>query len=177
MDPLEHVDAALKLVQPFASSPELPLDLKFAAERSADFSEATGVLRAHKLSRLKKLAEDCKSLDQRARDRMCKEVKVASSAINLGFLSVLIHLIRWPDWQLPALFVRGFKVAGDIEPSNVYPRVASAAVESEHSLLDSTEAERWNACLAEDSRPSDLDNEVHDTATEQSKRGLLSLSL
>jgi hypothetical protein len=70
--------------------------------------------------------------------------------------------------------VRGFKVAGDIEPSNVYPRVASAAVESEHSLLDSTEAERWNACLAEDARPSDLDNEVYDTATEQSKRGLLS---
>ena len=65
-------------------------------------------------------------------------------------------------------------MAGDIEPSNVYPRVASAAVESEHSLLDATEAEKWNESLAQDSRPSDLDSEVHETATEQSKRGLLS---
>ena len=53
LDPLEHVGAALKLVHPFASSPELPLDLKFAAERSACFPEATGAIRAHKLSRLR----------------------------------------------------------------------------------------------------------------------------
>ena len=174
LDPLEHVDAALNLVHPFASSPELPWDLKFAAERSAIHSVTTDELRAHKLNRLRKLAEDCKELDQRARDRMSPEVKVASSTINLGFLSALIHIIRWPDWQLPALFARGFKVAGDIEPSNVYPRVASAAVESAHSLLDSTEADKWNTQLAEDTRPSDLDNEVYKTAEEQSTRGLLS---
>ena len=83
---------------------------------------------------------------------MSSEVKVASSTIHLGFLSALIHLIRWPDWQLPALFTRGFKVAEDIEPSNVYPRVAPAAIESEHSLLDSTEAEKWNESLANESR-------------------------
>ena len=65
-------------------------------------------------------------------------------------------------------------MAGDIEPSNVYPRVASAAVESEHSLLDSTEAEKWNDSLANDSRPSDLDDDVYQTGTDQSKRGLLS---
>ena len=100
---------------------------------------------------------------------MSSDVKVASSTINLGFLSALIHLIRWPDWQLPALFTRGFKVAGDIEPSNVYPRVAPAAIESEHSLLDSTEAEKWNESLANDSRPSDLDDDVYQTAKDQSK--------
>ena len=97
-------------------------------------------------------------------------MKVASSTIKLGFLSALIHLVRWPDWQLPALFTRGFKVAGDIEPSNVYPRVASAAVESEHSFLDPTEADGWNDSLAKDSRPSDLDSEVCKTAQEQSAR-------
>ena len=126
------------------------------------------------MRRLRQLARDCEELDQRAKDRMSAEVKVASSTINLGFLSVLIHIIRWPDWQLPALFTRGFKVAGDIEPSNVYPRVTAAAVESEHSLLDAKEAEKWNEGLATDSRPSDLDSEVHETAKEQSKRGLLS---
>ena len=168
------MDAALKLLHPFANSPELPLDLKFAAERSACFPDETAVLRAYKLKRLRKLAKDCEELDRRARNRMSPEVNVASSTINLGFLSALIHLIRWPDWQLPALFTRGFKVAGDIELSNVYPRVASAAVESEHSLLDATEAEKWNESLANDSRPSDLDDDVYLTATEHSKRGLLS---
>ena len=65
-------------------------------------------------------------------------------------------------------------MAGDIEPSNVYLRVASAAVESEHSLLDPTEADGWNDSLAKDSRPSDLDDEVYKTAQEQSVRVLLS---
>ena len=105
---------------------------------------------------------------------MSPEVKVASSTIRLGFLSVPIHLLKWPDWQLPAMSARGFKVAGDIEPSNVYPRVASAAVESENSLLDPKEADTWNESLAKDSRPSDLDGEVYTTVQEQSSRGLLS---
>ena len=61
-----------------------------------------------------------------------------------------------------------------IEPSNVYPRVASAAVESEHPFLDSTEADMWNESLAKVSKPSDLDDEVYKTAQEQSVRGLLS---
>lgn len=174
LGPLEHVDAAQKVLHPFANSPELPLDVKFAAERSASSPDETAVLRAQKLKRLRRLAKECEELDLRARSRMSPEVKVTSSTINLGFLSVLIHLIRWPDWQLPALFTRGFKVAGDIEALNVCPRVASAAVESEHSLLDATAAEKWNESLANGSRPSDLDEDVYETATEQSKRGLLS---
>jgi hypothetical protein len=107
---------------------------------------------------------------------MSPEVKVASSTIRLAFLSALIHLLKWPDWQLPAMFVRGFKVAGDIEPSNVYPRIASAAIESETSLLDmgQGQTDTWNSNLANDSRPSDPDSEVYKTAQEQSARGLLS---
>ena len=134
LGPQEHLDAALNLLHPFAHSPELPLDLKFAAELTPCYPEESAVLGANKLKRLRSLAKDCEELDQQARDRMSPEVKVASSTIKLGFLSALIHLIRWPDWQLSAFFTRGFKVAGDIEPSNVYPRVASTAVESDHSL-------------------------------------------
>ena len=52
--------------------------------------------------------------------------------------------------------------------------MAPAAIESEHSLLDSTEAEKWSESLANDSRPSDLDDDVYQTAKDQSKRGLLS---
>ena len=102
LGPQEHVDAAHKLLHPFAHSPELPLDLKFAAELLSCYPEETVELRARKLKRLQSLAKDCEELDQRARDRMSAEVKVASSTIKLGFLSALIHLVRWPDWQLPA---------------------------------------------------------------------------
>ena len=48
LGPLEHVDAAQKLLHPFANSPELPLDLKFAAEQSACFPDETAVTRARK---------------------------------------------------------------------------------------------------------------------------------
>ena len=86
LGPLEHVDAAQKLLHPFANSPELHLDLKFAAERSACDPEGSAALRASKLKRLQKPAKDCEKLDQRARDRMSPEMKVAFSTINLGFL-------------------------------------------------------------------------------------------
>ena len=57
---------------------------------------------------------------------MSPEVAVAVASLRLGFISALIHIVRWPDWQLPALFTRGFKVAGLIEPSNVYPMGGSS---------------------------------------------------
>ena len=109
LGPQEHVDAAHKLLHPFAHSPELPLDLKFASEFTACYLEETAKLGARKLNRLQSLARDCEELDQRARARMSAEVKVASSTIKLGFLSALIHLVRWPDWQLPALFTMGLE--------------------------------------------------------------------
>ena len=95
--PQEHVDAAHKLLHPFAHSPELPLDLKFAAELTSCYPEETAELRARKMQRLQSLAKDFEELDQRARDRMSAEVKVASSIIKLGFLSAPMHLVRWPD--------------------------------------------------------------------------------
>jgi hypothetical protein len=58
LGPQEHLDAALKLLHPFANSPELPLDLKFAAERTACNPEESAVLRANKLKRLHNLAKD-----------------------------------------------------------------------------------------------------------------------
>ena len=48
----------------------------------------------------------------------------------VGFLMVLASLMRWPDWQLPALFCRGFRVAGLVEALNVYPRIFPAALEA-----------------------------------------------
>ena len=57
LDPQEHVAQAQQLLHPFSHSPELPLDLKFAAELTACYSEQTAELGSRKLKRLQKLAK------------------------------------------------------------------------------------------------------------------------
>ena len=61
-----------------------------------------------------------------------------------------------------------------VEPSNVYPRVTEAPQGSIESLLDPAEADSWNSKLNADSRPSELDGSIYDTAVEQMEKGLLS---
>ena len=40
--------------------------------------------------------------------------------MRLGLLMCLTILLRWPDWHMTTLYVKGFQVAGDIPLSNVY---------------------------------------------------------
>ena len=68
--------------------------------------------------------------------------------MRLGLLTALTFILRWSDWQLTSLFTRGFKVSGIIEPSNVYPRIAPAAVESLDSILNVDDADKWNSLIA-----------------------------
>ena len=108
---------------------------------------------------------------------MCAEVKIAARSLKLGFLTTLIFILRWPDWQITSLFARGFKVAGLVEPSNVYPSITTAAAGSLESLLDPEDADKWNCSLKGDLRPSELDGSIYDTASEQSDRGILSKAM
>lgn len=94
--------------------------------------------------------------------------------MNLGFLTTLTFLLRWPDWQLSTLVSRGFRVVGLIEPSNVYPRITPNAVESLASLLEPEAAHAWNTKVALRSLRSDLDEDIYAAAKEQVDRGLLS---
>ena len=82
-------------------------------------------------------------------------------------------LLKWPDWQLPALFTSGFKVAGLAEASNIFPLVTPVAEESLNSLLNEEEADALDKATAHISLPCDLDKDVYDTALDQVKRGLL----
>ena len=43
-----------------------------------------------------------------------------SGGMRLAFICCLIHLLKWPDWQLPALFVKGFNVVNEIPESNIF---------------------------------------------------------
>ena len=51
---------------------------------------------------------------------MSPEVHKVAGTMCLGLLCALIHLIRWPDWQLPSLFVKGFNVVDEIAAANIY---------------------------------------------------------
>ena len=80
---------------------------------------------------------------------MAPEVLVAAGSLRLGLLTVLLFVIRWPDLQITSLFARGFRVAGMVEPSNVYPRVATGPAGSIEEIMDpetqknGTNAWRW----------------------------------
>ena len=56
------------------------------------------------------------------KDRMGPEVHKVAGSMRFGRLCALIHLNRWPDWQLPSLFVKGFKVVDEIAATNIYRR-------------------------------------------------------
>ena len=129
------------------------------------------------MKRLIELANELQPIERKIQDRICSSVRVASGSLRLALMTALTFIMRWPDWQLTSLFTRGFKVSGLIEPSNVYPRVAPAAVDSLHAILDPEDADKWNSTVASGSFPSDLDKEVYDTAQEQVKNGLLSKSM
>ena len=76
--------------------------------------------RLHKAQRLAELAEKSKQLDTIIWDRMSTSVKVAAGKARLGFLTVPMFVMRWPDWQLTSLYARGFRVSGPVDPSNIY---------------------------------------------------------
>ena len=93
--------------------------------------------------------------------------------MRLGLLTCLIVLLRWPDWQLPALFVRGFAIAGWIQPTNIYPQITKSPDIYLWDLCWNREAEVWNCLLANNSRVLDYDEEVEKTAHTQIEADLL----
>ena len=78
---------------------------------------------------------------------------------------------------MTTLYTKGFKVAGIVEPSNIYPKAKSKAEISLITLLDIDDTDAWNTKLSLDNRPFDHDSEVYDTAQDQLQRNLLSEAL
>ena len=83
--------------------------------------------RMKRAQRLEELADILEHLDKAIWERMPEPVKVASATARLGLLTVLTFLSRWPGWQMTTLYTRGFKVAGIVDPSNIYPLANSKA--------------------------------------------------
>ena len=78
----------------FTKPVDIPLDLQFAAGRSAMDPRAADANRWKKMQRLEKLAERAKPLDEEIRSRMADSVKIAAASLNLGFLTILTFIAR-----------------------------------------------------------------------------------
>ena len=84
------------------------MDLQFAAEISVNDVAAARERRSLKAQRLTQLAGKTEELDQNIWSRMSTSVKVVAGKARLGLLTVLMFVLRWPDWQLTSLYTRGF---------------------------------------------------------------------
>ena len=127
-----------------------------------------------KAQRSGQLADKAEDLDEQIWQRMPSSVKVATGKSRFGLLTVLTLILRWPDWQTISLHTRGFRVAGIVEPSNMYPGIDSKVEGTLHDLPDEETADVWNSKLSSDNKAYDHDTAVWDTAKEQLKRHLLS---
>ena len=174
LKPKEHVSKAKALEHPFQAPPDLPLDLQFASNASIPDITSVRALRMQKAQRLSELADKADAIDTNIWNRMPKDVKVSAGTARLGFITVLTLLLRWPDWQMTSLYTRGFRVAGIVEPSNIYPSIDSTNEGTLHDLLQSDQADAWNQKLSDDTKAYDHDKAVWDTAKDQLKRHLLS---
>ena len=174
LTPEAHVAIAKLLEHPFQTPPNLPWDLQFAANASVPDITSVRALRLRKAQRLSELAEKASTIDRKIWSRMDEDVKVPAGSVRLGFITVLTLILRWPDWQMTSLYTRGFRVAGIIEPSNIYPAIDSTNTGTLHELLDCDQANAWNQKLADDTKAYDHDKAVWDTAKDQLGRHLLS---
>ena len=119
-------------------------------------------------------AEKTKDLDSQFLNRMSDSVKVVAWKARPGLLTVLMFVLRWPDWQLTFSYTRGFKGAGLVEPFDIYPKVECKGKGTLHDLLETDWADEWNSKLEMDTKAFDHDTDVWDTSHDQRKRQLLS---
>ena len=70
------------LEHPFCISPEIPLDMKFAATRSADSCRRTALIRGEKIQRLVNLANLLSPMERKIQARLSKTVAVKEPGVK-----------------------------------------------------------------------------------------------
>ena len=177
LTPTAHATKALTMEHFFQTTPNLPLDVQYASLMSTENIQQSRVKRMKRDHRLKELADISEHLDKAIWQRMSDSVNVAAATACLGLLSVLTFLLRWPDWQMTTLYTKVFKVAGIVEPFNIYPLAKPKAEISLTRMLETEGADVWNTKLNNDNKYLDYDTDVYDTAQDQLDRRLLSEAL
>ena len=74
---------------------------------------------------------------------------------------------------MTTFYTKGFKVAGIVEPFNIYPIAKSKAEISLAATLDVADADAWNIKLSDDNKVFDHDFDVYDISQDQLERNLI----
>ena len=103
---------------------------------------------------------------------MDSAVQSVAGTLRLGLLSSLIRMLEWPDWQMPALFTKGFNVVDSIPPLNIHPEKYTPHEEPFEDMLLASSCDQWNSKLSRDLEARDYDTEIFEGAVQN--KGLIS---
>ncbi|CAE8627868.1 unnamed protein product [Polarella glacialis] len=169
----DNVKRARSLLHPFTEIPKLSTDLEFAMQQLVDLEGHIRSWREKQNYLLDQLALEAQPLDEEAWRRMAPQTLKVCKATRVGFMLVLVLLLKWPDWSLPDKFVTGFKIAGEVAASNIYRKVTHGLNKSPTDILGQ-DAEKWNQKVASDNRPHDTDDVILAASEKERDKGVLS---
>ena len=117
--PERHVAAAQQLPHPFAADPPTERDMAFAVEANVRIGPNVKQHRRKRLRILQGIAKATDRLDEYLRDRRPIALEATRGPAPM-FVAVMVVLLRWPDTELPQKLARGFELADQIAPANIF---------------------------------------------------------
>ena len=125
--PWDHLHQALEVARSCGTWTNFDLeaepDLHFAAAASVQQLRGLKGWRRAVIRKISELERRCRPLAGHLRAQQHKCVRSVRPDINVAFIAVLILVMRWPDRMLPFRFTIGFRIAGAIEASEVFPTI------------------------------------------------------
>eukprot|EP00974_Lingulodinium_polyedra_P126451 11198311-Lingulodinium_polyedra.AAC.1 len=161
----EHMRLSANLEHPCLADPGVPLDTQFAVSRA--LARQRRGAPGGEVS-LEALLADCSKLDQRCRAAV--PAGMGGKKVSLGLVLVLSNLIGWPDWQLPDLFCRGFRITGEVQASNIWKRVRPETG-GHYTSLFGREADDWNVATMRQLRETPYSEEVYKLCEKDRAKG------
>ena len=59
-------------------------------------------------------------MSNKLKEHQVPTVRAVAGQIHVGLVAVLVLVLEWPDWEMPARFITGFQTTGTLELSHIY---------------------------------------------------------
>ena len=167
-----HIRSALSLSSPFSMDAAVDDDLLFAARCCAIFGPQIRSFRTRQSKAFDHVCKKLKALDIILKTKMHAEVAQVASHKSPATMGAMTILLRWPDREQPGLYVKGFRMIGNLQPSKVFldnpnPKGSVEPDNTQEEFLGPT-AEQWvNDLEASQPRWADVDDIYRQTIKEQ----------
>ena len=168
MGKAEHFRAALRCAEqredPLSLNTAAPPDLQFAAERTAESIGSLRDVRQSIAGLIRELASRTIPLSTRLRQAQLGHVRQVAGKLALGFITVCVLLMLWPDAKMPGRFISGFQGISTLEETRLWAPVDLPEPETEEWLFQQYPANRdaflhsplsedaqflWDSCVKE----------------------------